>query len=204
MVAGLSTVATGQDRAHLENLLAKIGNAESAIEALEELRALAKEDPDSRQYIANRLPSLIAIAARGDVQLWMSTLQLTADLKVVEAVPILTRLLRSDNRGGPTNFGMAAHLFDDPVANALSQIGEPAVDSVAQLFQDGDLATRRRATIVLWNIYTENAREAIRRQIDKEPDQGLKSLMQDKLGCEWRVRVCAYSYQTQGMRLVEI
>jgi hypothetical protein len=181
MAVGLCSAAVGQDRTRLEKLLTQLGDAQSAREASAQLKTLAQEDPDSRQYIANRLPSLIAIAARGDLQLWISSLDLTADLKVAEAVPILTELLRKDNRGIPTNFGAAARLYDDPVAKALSEIGEPATNSVAKLFQDGDAPTRRRAATVLSNIGSPSAREAIRHQIDNEPDPGLKAFMQSKI-----------------------
>lgn len=202
---GLCSIAAGQDQAHIESLLVQLGNANAALTAPAELEVLAWQDPDSRQYLGIRLPSLIAIAAaRGDVQLWITSLRVTADLKMVEAVPVLSKFLRYDNRGGPTDFGMAAHLFDDPVAYALSEIGEPATDSVSGVFQDGDAATRRRATIVLWNIGTENARAAIRRQIDKEPDSGLRDFMRDKLGCEWRIRMCGIPYHAQGSRALEI
>jgi hypothetical protein len=180
MFSGLCSVAIGQDRAHIESLFAKIGYAETSKEASAELRALAQQDPDSRQYIAKRLPSLITIAARGNLQLWITSLQLTTDLKIVEAVPVLTGLLRYDNKGIPTSLGAAARLYDDPVAKALSEIGEPATDLVAGLFQNGDPPTRRRAAIVLSNIGTVKAREALRLQIEKEPDPEIKAFIQSK------------------------
>jgi hypothetical protein len=96
-------------------------------------------------------------------------------------VPILTELLRKDNKGIATSFGAAATLYDDPVAKALSEIGEPATDSVAGLFADGDAPTRRRAAIVLSNIGTPNAREGLLRQIDREPDPNLKTFMKSKV-----------------------
>jgi hypothetical protein len=95
-------------------------------------------------------------------------------------VPILTELLRKDNKGIATSFGAAATLYDDPVAKALSEIGEPATDSVAGLFADGDAPTRRRAAIVLSNIGTPNAREALLRQIDREPDPDLENIDEEQ------------------------
>jgi HEAT repeat protein len=173
-----SSIAIGQDRAHLESLLTKLDDADSARAASTELRAIAQQDLDSRQYIANRLPALIAIGAQGDVQLWISSLELTANLKVVEAVPLLTELLKKDNRGIATSFGAAERMYDDPVAKALSEIGDPATQPVARLFSSGDLATRRRATIVLWNIGTPLSRKSLLDQIEREPDQELRSFMQ--------------------------
>jgi HEAT repeat protein len=181
MVLGLGSVAVAQDTAHLESLLAKLGDSKAAKGASAELETLSKEDPVSRQYIANRLPSLIEIAAKGDLQLWISSLQLTADLKIVEAVPVLAELLRNDNQGVVTSFGAHAILYDDPVAKALSEIGDPAVQSVAKLFEDGDAPTRRRAAVVLSNIGSPAARESLRRQIDNEPDPELKAFMQSKV-----------------------
>jgi len=148
-----------------------------------DLASLAKADPASRQYIANRLPSLLAAAAReGDLQLWISSLGLVTELKTIEAVPVLTELLRKENTGfilwGPVGH---ARLYDDPVAYALSEIGDPATQPVAKLFQDGDAATRRRAAIVLGNIATPQAREALVRQILLEQVDDLRAVMQDQV-----------------------
>jgi len=181
MVVGTCSHAVGQDTAHLESLLTKLGDADAARGASTELKALAKDDPASRQYIADRLPSLIAVAARGDLQLWISSLELTANLKIVEAVPTLTELLRKDNTGIVTSFGAHSILYDDPVAKALSEVGEPATQPVAKLFEDGDAPTRRRAAIVLGNIGTPNARAALVRQIPLEQVDDLRAVMKDRV-----------------------
>jgi HEAT repeat protein len=109
--------------------------------------------------------------------------ELAGDLKVAEAAPILAEQLKYDHRVA-TSFGADSILSDDPVAWSLSLIGEPATDSVAGLFADGDAPTRRRAAIVLSNIGTPNAREALLRQIDREPDPDLKTLMKSKVTSE--------------------
>jgi len=181
MAAGTCSAAASQDRAHLESLLARLSDAHATRDASAELRQLALNNPDSRQYIAGRLPSLIAVAARGDLQLWISSLQLTSDLKVVEAVPALTEYLRYDNSFGPTSFGTHARLYDDLVAKALSDIGDPATQPVAKLFEDGDAATRRRAAIVLGNIATPLARQALLSQIQVERADDLRAVMQDQV-----------------------
>jgi HEAT repeat protein len=182
----LPSLAEAQDQTRIENLLAKLADAHVAMSACADLEKLAAEDPDARQYIAKRISSLIAIAAtKGDLQFWISSLKITDELKIVEAVPLLTKLLRYENYFGPTNFGFHAHLYDDLVAKALSDIGEPATQSVAALFDDGDAPTRRRAAIVLWNIGTPQASEALLRQINREPDTELRSFMQNKIDHEW-------------------
>jgi HEAT repeat protein len=180
MIPSLCSVAIAQDKSRIESLFTQLEDSQTADQASVRLKTLAHEDPDSRQYIAKRIPSLIRSC--GDkVMLWQGSLELTGDLKIVEAVPLLTELLRKDHKGVPTNFMMAARLYDDPVAKALSLIGEPATDSVAGLFQNGDPATRRRATIVLSNIGTVRAHEALLRQIKDEPDQKLRAFMQTKV-----------------------
>jgi HEAT repeat protein len=181
MALGLCSVGAGQDRGHIENLLAKLDDSATARGASEELKTLAKQDQDSRQYLANRLPSLITTGSRGDLQLWYSSLELVAELKIIETVPVLTELLRKENRGPVTDFIAAARLYDDPVAYALSQIGEPATQSVAKLFEDGDAATRRRAAIVLGNIATPHARQALLSQIQNEQADDLRAVMQDEV-----------------------
>jgi hypothetical protein len=62
VAAGPCPAALGQDLGHLESLLTKLDDAKATRDARSELRTLAAQDPDSRQYIAQRLPSLIAIA----------------------------------------------------------------------------------------------------------------------------------------------
>jgi HEAT repeat protein len=181
IAAALSSAAVAQDAGHLESLLTTLGDAKTAKDARSELRTLAAGDPHSRQYVAQRLPALIAAASKGDLQLWISSLQLTADLKAAEAVPILTEYLRYDNRFGPSSFGTDFNLYDDPVAKALSAIGEPATQSVVKLFEDGDPATRRRAAIVLGNIATPQARQALLSQIQIEQVDDLRAVMQDQV-----------------------
>jgi HEAT repeat protein len=182
MMPGFCSVAIAQDRVHIEGLFTQLDDTQSAEKASERLKTLAQGDADARQYIAKRIPSLIAIAGQQQrPMLWQGSLVLAGDLKIVEAVPLLTELIRKDNHGVATNFMMAARLYDDPVAKALSLIGEPATDSVAGLFKDGDPATRRRAAIVLWNIGTPRAREALLHQIGIEPDQQLRAFMETKV-----------------------
>ena len=101
-------------------------------------------------------------------------------MKVVQTVPILTEFLMRDHSSGATSLGLDAVLYDDPVAKVLSEIGDPATQSVAKLFDNGDTPSRRRAAIVLSNIGTAQARKALRRQIQKEPDQGLRAVKQTK------------------------
>jgi HEAT repeat protein len=170
MALGLCHAVAGQDRPHIEGLFAQ----------LEKDETLAREDSDSHDYIAERLPFLIR-GSDDKLLLWLSAVQMAGELKDAKTVPILTKLLRRDHRSGPVTLGMDSILYDDPVAKALSLIGDPATDSVAGLFENGDPDTRRRAAIVLTNIGTPDAREAILRQIDKEPDPKLKAFMQSKV-----------------------
>jgi HEAT repeat protein len=181
-IPGLFSVAIAQDRSHIENLFTQLDDTQSAEKASEGLKTLAQAVAESRQYITKRVPTLIAIAGQqGRPMLCQGSLELAGDLKVIEAVPLLTELLRKENHGIASNFIMARRLCDDPVAKALSQIGEPATDSVAGLFENGDPDTRRRAAIVLWNIGTPRAREALLHQIAIEPDQNLRAFMETKV-----------------------
>jgi HEAT repeat protein len=168
----------GQDRPRIEALFAQFEQNGTHADTYAELKTLAQGDPDSRQYIAERLPTLIH-GGDDKPSLWVVAVQLAGDLKVIEAAPILSDLLRFDHRAA-ISFGADINLSDDPVAWSLSLIGDPATDSVAGLFQKGDAPTRRRATIVLANVGTPRAREALFRQIDNEPDPALKAFMQTK------------------------
>lgn len=178
---GLCHTVAGQDRPHIEGLFAQlVDNGKIREPAYAELITLAREDPDSYDYIADRIPSLMRDSG-GKPFLWLSAVQMAGELRAAKTIPILTELLRRDNRSGPVTLGWDSILYDDPVATALSLIGEPATDSVAGLFENGDPATRRRAAIVLSNIGTPRARQALLSQIDKEPDPKLKAFIQSKV-----------------------
>ena len=182
MALGLCHTVAGQDRPHIEDLFAQLDNgmSQESAPAYAELITLAREDSDSYDYIAERLTALIS-HSDGKLFLALNAVQMAGELRVAKTIPILTELLRRDHQSGPIRLGMASHLYDDPVAKALSLIGEPATDSVAGLFENGDPATRRRAAIVLSNIGTPRARQALLSQIDKEPDPKLKAFIQSKV-----------------------
>jgi len=182
LMAGFCSIAASQDRPHIEELFAQFEKDGPQPAAYSELKTLAQGDPDSRQYIAERLPTLLH-GSDDKPSLWMVAVRLAGDLKVAEAAPILAEQLEYDHRVA-TSFGADSILSDDPVAWSLSLIGGPATDSVAALFADGDASTRRRAAIVLSNIGTPNARDALLRQIDREPDPDLKTFMQSKVTSE--------------------
>jgi len=183
LAVGSFSVAVGQNVAHLESLLSKLADADAQRGASLELASLAKGDPASRQYIANRLPPLLATAARaGDPQLLYSSVGLVTELKAVEAVPVLTELLRQDSHWYfVTGLLSQDRLYDNPIAYALSELGDPATQPVAKLFDDGDAATRRRAAIVLGNIATPLARQALVNQIQVEQVDDLRAVMQDQV-----------------------
>jgi HEAT repeat protein len=179
MMSGLCAVMAGQQRSQIEDLFAKLDSGVTNEEASAELRKFAADDPESRDYITKRL--LVLIRGEDKGFLWYNSVQLIGQLKITEAAPTLAEALRRDHRSGFFTLGLDARLYDDPVAKSLSEIGEPAVDSVTKLFQDGDTPTRRRTTIVLSNIGSASAREAISRQIVNESDAELKAFMQRKL-----------------------
>ena len=182
MALGLCHTVAGQDRPHIEDLFAQLDNgmSQESAPAYAELITLAREDSDSYDYIAERLTALIS-HSDGKLFLALNAVQMAGELRVAKTIPILTELLRRDHQSGPIRLGMASHLYDDPVAKALTLICEPATDSVAGLFENGDPATRRRAAIVLSNIGTPRARQALLSQIDKEPDPKLKAFIQSKV-----------------------
>jgi len=76
----LSNVLAAQQSARIEDLFKQLKTSATAEKAYDHLTTLAKQDPDSRQYIAGRLPSLIS-TSDDELVLWLNAVSLAGDLK---------------------------------------------------------------------------------------------------------------------------
>jgi HEAT repeat protein len=150
--------------------------------AADRLRVIALKEPSERQFLVERLPDLIQQPAG---RAWINAVRLTGDLKIVEAVPVLASLLKDPySKGGlsgATSFGTAITLGDDPPGRALADIGEPALEAVEALLQDPDKFVRWRAALVLGNMNSEHADQALERNLPNETFEPIKGYTQSVL-----------------------
>ncbi|MCL5005076.1 MAG: hypothetical protein M1404_00970 [Acidobacteria bacterium] len=165
----------------VQTLFEQLKSANTSKEAADELAKLGKENARARKYLSNKLPELIENVHRGAV--CRNAQQLAGNLKLTNAVPGLVSALTHQftcGRGDIT-FTQWMRLDDDPAGRALVEIGEPSVGPVSKLLESVDKIVRSRATLVLLNIDSPAAIQAIRNHFPKEKDPGLKRLMANHL-----------------------
>jgi HEAT repeat protein len=177
--SGAGVFAAAQERSEVQQLVSELLVEKTTDKAADKLRQAALGDKDVRQLLVNLLPPL-AEKVRGEV--WLNTVHLCGDLKIVEAVPALTRLLMDPwTKGGPTNFGMAFRLGDDPPGRALADIGEPSTEPVAVVLQDERDYIRWRAAVVLGNIDSARTEELLELHLPDETDRSVVSNIETRI-----------------------
>jgi hypothetical protein len=181
-------------RAKIGELYERLIQASETNTAAPEILEMARNDSTARDFLAEKLPSLIVDRlpprdARTTSPVWANAVRLAGQLKIVEAVPALTQALSKpemcggyDIRGcGVMTFGTEARLDHDIVGRALADIGDPCVPVVAEILSKGGSAERRRAMWVLTKINSAAAQKAMRDHLPSESDPRLRELIQDVL-----------------------
>jgi hypothetical protein len=153
-------------------------------ETYSQILQLARRNPEARSYVVQILPDIIKSSTD---EPWLNAVHLAGDLKAVEAIPALQEAMMS-RRPFPavpymSSFG-AMHLDNDIVARSLSQIGDPAIPSVANLLEGPDALMRSRAVLILANIDSRAARKALKYRLPRETDPDIKRLIEDSLRSE--------------------
>jgi len=177
----------GQTQPDIRTLYAQLSQPTTTNAAAREIRDLTSKDSTARQFVAQRIPSLISGRANADA-VWMNAVRLAGQLKVTSAIPALKQALsRGEIRGGydyegaAISFAEFAQLRYDIVGRALADIGDPSVPTVADVLSRGDAPTRKRAFFILSNINSPAAMQAIRDHLPNEADPAIKSVIQNYL-----------------------
>lgn len=164
--------------------------------AAKQIYDLALKDPAARDYVAQKLPTMISANAKGDWRsvnlMWLNAVRLAGQLKLETTIPALIQSLVGRNlipvwaydqptpRSG--TFARDARLENDIVARALADIGDPATPAVADVLANGDTRVLRlRAAWILININTPAARKAMSDRLQIETDPGIKQLLEKVL-----------------------
>jgi hypothetical protein len=159
-----------------EQLFADLQRESTTVTAASQLESLGISDPSVRAYLATHLPPLLE--TRSNITVWKSEVVLAGNMKLVEAVPALTRLLTVNSEdGGLHTIYKSMELLNDAPARALVAIGDPAVEDVAKLLDNADNKTRSRAVRVLIKINSQASKDALKRHEPNEADPGLQRLI---------------------------
>jgi HEAT repeat protein len=145
---------------------------------------LARKDSEARKYVVHMLPEMIKASTD---ESWLNAVRLAGDLKAVEAIPALQAAMsrRPFPAEGYITFTRAMHLDNDIVAKALSRIGEPAIPSVVNLLESLDALMRSRAVLILANMDSRAARNALKYRPPHETDPEIKALIEDSLSSDF-------------------
>jgi len=149
-------------------------------DTVKQILEIAGKDSRAREYVVQRLPDLIG---RPKSDVWLDAIRLAGKLKAKEAIPALQQAMsRHPVAAEPyLTFAGIARLDNDIVAKALSQIGDPAIPAATSLLRSEDAGMRYRATLILKNIGSRGAREALQDRLSHEPDPEVKKLIRDSL-----------------------
>lgn len=162
-----------------QTLFRQLESKETTDPAAEKLSKLGQSDPKARQYLAGKLPAMIE-RGPADTQPWNNAVRLAGSLKIAEAAPVLVKWIGRGARGS-TTLADTVGLRDNPAAKALAEIGDSCLPWLAPLLQNGDLAERWDAALVLHNIGTQGAKAILRDQLDRETDLSLRSFIKRSL-----------------------
>jgi hypothetical protein len=172
---------TAQPAQEVQQVFAQLQDASTSGEAYLHLKALAPKSADARQYLAIKLPGLIATTSQEPVL--RNSIRFAGDLRIAEAVPILVKLLNQYPGGGPVTIAEAMRLDTDPVGKALAEIGEPAIGAVRNVLENNSnsQSMRMRAGLVLSNMNSKDADNVLALHLQSESDPRVKELIQSQL-----------------------
>lgn len=186
MLAVYSVGSLSQAPANIQSLFVQLRQEKTTNAAAREIRDQARKDPAARDFIAQRLPSMIK--NRPTNLIWMNAVRLAGQLKVTSAIPALKDALSLgpirggyDYEGSMISLSEYAQLRYDIVGRALADIGEPCVPAVADVLSSSDASMRERAIFILSNIDSPAAQKALRDHLPKEDDPAIKQMIQNEL-----------------------
>ena len=170
----------------IRTLYEQLTNPTETSTAAPRIRELASKDSTARDFMAQKLPSLVS--RRPADSIWMNAVRLSGQLKVTDAVPALKQALSLgpirggyDYEGSAISLSEFAHLRYDIVGRALADIGDPSVFAVADVLSHGDASTRTRAVFILANINSPAAQKVLRDHLPTESEPGIKNMIRNEL-----------------------
>ena len=147
-------------------------------EVAQKLLKLATSDQNVRAYLSAQLPVAVEKNPYDSPVAWTNETKLAGQLKITEAMPALGKWVGiNDIDKIEFTDSMIMRLDTDPAAKALSQIGDPAVPTLVQVFSSDKWNSRRDAILALRLIASPAADNALSEQANRETDPELKRLI---------------------------
>ena len=172
---------TAQGPAQVDQLLGQLQRPGTTDRAREELLTEGQSDPETKKYLAQRLPPLIERGPSNGFDAWVNAARLAGNLRLVEAASALARWI-GVNTGGTTTLSTEVRLQHSPAARALVDIGEPALPSLRLILQRAKLNERWVAVWALDAIGSPNAMSVLRAHAPREPDPNLQKFIEKIIG----------------------
>lgn len=174
------SIAWAAQQSNPDELFQRLQVDSSTDDATTRLLNNAKTDGETKVYLAAYLPELINKGPNADPRPWTNAVKLAGELKVSETIPSLVPWIGHNGGSRPTVVTMATVVGLDrsPAAKALAEIGDPSVPAVSKILDEGSRHERYIAVYILNQIHSPVALQALREHYQKEPDQGLKDLIQ--------------------------
>jgi len=181
-----------QQSPDVAELFEKLRLPDTTTNAFVQLAARAKSDPSAKTYLGAHLPALIDEGPEYNIQeptpnsnggvsqVWLNAVALAGKLKVTQAIPVLTKWISVDT-SVMGSLSTATALTNNPAAQALIQIGNPAVPALQAILQNGKSDERWGAYRTLAQIGTPQAGGVLRRHLPHETDPGLAAAIRQTL-----------------------
>jgi HEAT repeat protein len=183
VVGGTRVAAQGP--AQVDQLLGQLQQPSTTDRAREELQREGELDPETKKYLAQRLPPLIERGPSNEFDPWVNAARLAGSLRLAEAVPALAKRI-GVNTGGTIGLSDEVILRHSPAARALVDIGEPAVPSLRLILQGAKLNERWVAVWALRAIGSPAAMSGLRAHGPRESDRNLQKLIEKIVGVSSR------------------
>jgi hypothetical protein len=157
-------------------------NTKKTDDGYRRLKKMGASNPAARAYIAEKLPALISPESGPTATFdprWRNELDLADDLTIVEAAPAMIRRIEW-GRTRLTGLSDAYMINHQPAAMALVDLGDPAVPALKDGLEHGDKETPFYCALVLEEIGTPAATDAlVHSNLRKKDPELYKQIMED-------------------------
>jgi len=175
-VACVVFVVSAQRQPDATILFQQLQSAETQDGAERALLARGTSDPSVRKYLARKLPEVIAEGGGENWRTWGSAVRLAGGLRIVEAAPVLTKYIGTDE-AGDTSMGVFLRLGDDSAGTALVQIGDPAVPAIVTALKSAPPRQRSKLYLALGLIDSPRAKTVVAKQLNREDDPECRRIL---------------------------
>lgn len=185
---------SAQVRPTVEQFFKELQSKQKSDQAAAQLLKMGRSDAEARHFLVLHLPALIDVDPRptraqyqkglvtSDLNpIWLSAVQLAAELGIVEAAPAMAKWITVSDSDG-LSFGSGEEsIGHSPAARALVEIGDPSVPSLRPLLYRHDPNERNHAVEALLAIDSPTADAVLRDYVANGRDRGLAELIRNRL-----------------------